>query len=73
MRIRRTTEAHAYQRADGIEAERHALAIDGVRFVDELRNELRETSRVLQPLGRLVQEIVRINVGIGPTICAVCG
>ena len=73
VRIRRALQTHAYQCTDSVGAKRHALAVDGVRFVDELRNQLRETSSVLQPLGGLVQEIVRINVGIGPTICAVCG
>jgi hypothetical protein len=68
MRIRRALQALSRQRTDGFEAERHALAVDGVRFMDEFREQLRETSRVLQPLGGLVQEIVRIDVGVGPTV-----
>ena len=72
MRIRRASQAHTRQRSDRFEPERHALAIDGFGFVDEFSEQLRETSSVLQPLGGLVQQIVSIDVGIGPTICAVC-
>lgn len=70
--IRRALQAHACQRSDGFEAECHASAVDGVRFMDKFREQLRETSSVLQPLGRFVQQIVRIGVGIGPTIRAAC-
>jgi hypothetical protein len=72
VRVGRALQAHARQRSNGFEAYRHALAIDGVRFMDEFREQLRETTSVLQPFGGFVQEIVRIDVRIRPTIRAVC-
>jgi hypothetical protein len=72
MRIRRALQSHARQRRNGVEPERHALAVNCLGFVDELCEQLRETSSVLQPLGGFVQQIVRIDVGVGSTIRAGC-
>jgi len=59
MCMRRTLQTHASYRTDGIEAECHAAAVDRVGFVHQLGQQFREAARVLQPLCRLVQKIVR--------------
>src|ERR1700754_2626913 len=62
--MRGALQSEARHRTDGFEAECHATAIDGVRFVDEFGQKFGDASGVLQPLGGVVQQIVRRGIGV---------
>ena len=64
MRMSGALQTHVCHCSDGFERKRHSAAINGVGFVDQLGQKLGSASRELQPLGGVVQQVVRRRVGI---------
>src|SRR6202000_680627 len=62
MRLRRTLQTQPRQRPHSFKTQCHPTTIDVVGLMHQLRKQFDQTARVWQPLGCLVEEIVRVGV-----------
>ena len=65
MRLRCAAGAHLDEGGNAVEHDRQALCVDAAAFVHQFRQQLEGMVRVLQPLGRVIQQLIRIRLGVG--------
>jgi len=68
VRLRGAARAHLNEGGDAVEHDRQAMCIDAAAFVDQFRQQLQRVVGILQPLGGVVQQFIRLCARIGEIV-----